>query len=64
MEQYQPARSYRFKLSDNDAKGIIDSSVKQINKARERLAERLSSYADVSMSRWKKRSQDKREALV
>jgi hypothetical protein len=63
-EQYQPALSYRRRLSDDDAKGIAHSYVKQSNEARERLVERLRSHADVFMSRWKKRSQDKRQALL
>ena len=63
-EQYQPALSYRRRLSDEDAKDIAHSYMEQINEARERLAERLRSHADVFMSRWKKRSQDKRQALL
>lgn len=63
-EQYQPALSYRRRLSDDDAKDIAHSYVKQTNKARECLAGQLRSHADVLMSRWKKRSQDKRQALL
>ena len=63
QEQYQSALTYRRRLSDHDAKGIADLYVKQIYVARERLTERLSSHADVFMNRWRKRSQDKRQAL-
>lgn len=63
-QQYQPALSYRRRWSDDDAKGITQLYVKQCNEARECLARHLRSHADVLMSRWKKRSQDKRQALL
>jgi len=64
VEQYKPELSYRNRLSDNDAKAIAYSYVKQTNEARERLAKHLKLHADVLMSRWKKRSQAKRQALL
>lgn len=64
QEQYQPQLSYRRRLSDDEAKTIASSYVKQISEARANLAQRLSSHADVLMSRWKKRSQDKRQTFL
>lgn len=64
QEQYQPQLSYCRRLSDDDAKGIVHSYVKQTIEARARLAGHLRSHADVLMKRWTKRSQDKRQALL
>ena len=64
QEQSQPQFSYCRHLSDDEAKGIIRSYVKQIKEARARLTGLLVSHADVVMQRWKKRSQDKRQLLL
>lgn len=64
QEQYQPQFSYHRRLSDDAAKRIIRSYVKQTQEARARLAGLLLSHADVLMQRWKKRSQDKRRVLL
>ncbi|KAL6405574.1 hypothetical protein AUP68_11334 [Ilyonectria robusta] len=63
-EQYGPGLSYRRRLSDADAERRVLSTVKQIHDLRGALTERLNVFADVLLSRWKKRSQAKREALL
>ncbi|XXH00907.1 hypothetical protein Hte_007258 [Hypoxylon texense] len=63
-EQYCPEFSYRSRLSDTDAGRIVQSYTQQINESREHLAGRLKSHADLLMSRWRKRSQEKRQALL
>ncbi|KAH7142565.1 hypothetical protein B0J13DRAFT_636003 [Dactylonectria estremocensis] len=51
-------------LSDADAERRVLSTVKQIHDLRGALTEHLNVFADVLLSRWKKRSQAKREALL
>ncbi|KAI4862384.1 hypothetical protein F4820DRAFT_430728 [Hypoxylon rubiginosum] len=63
-EQYHAEFSYRSRLSDADARRAVQSYTRQINESREHLAGRLKSYADFLMSRWRKRSQEKRQALL
>ncbi len=53
-EQRHPALSYRYRLSNEDVKDIVQSYVKKTNEARERLARQLRSHADLLMSRWEK----------
>ncbi|KAI1402587.1 hypothetical protein F4819DRAFT_272081 [Hypoxylon fuscum] len=63
-EQYQAPLSYRFRLSGADANRLVQSYTQQIHESREYLTERLRSHADVLMSRWRKKSQEKRQILL
>ncbi|KAI1770070.1 hypothetical protein F4818DRAFT_434334 [Hypoxylon cercidicola] len=63
-EQYDPGLSYRSRLSDADARRLVESSTRQIHETREYLAQRLKSHADLLMSRWRKQSLAKRQALL
>jgi hypothetical protein len=63
-EQYIPGLSYHRKLSDTDATRRVLSAVTQIHNLKSALTERLGVSADVLLSRWNKRSQAKREALL
>lgn len=62
--QCRPELFYRHRLSDADAKYRALSTVKQIHDQRDALRATLDIFADVLMSRWKKLSQTKREALL
>ncbi|KAI1098665.1 hypothetical protein F4804DRAFT_324066 [Jackrogersella minutella] len=63
-EQYKPALSYRGKLSESNARRLVESYTKEIHENRKYLADRLKMHADLLMSRWRKRSQEKRQALL
>ena len=62
--QCQPPFSYCRHLSDDTARGIISSYVKQTQESRARLTGWLTSHADALMQRWKKQSQGKRRILL
>ncbi|OTA64856.1 hypothetical protein K449DRAFT_392957 [Hypoxylon sp. EC38] len=63
-EQYEPALSYRFRLSDVDARRLVESYTKEIHESRKYLGDCLKTHADLLMSRWRKLSQEKRQALL
>ncbi|KAI1206352.1 uncharacterized protein F4807DRAFT_439773 [Annulohypoxylon truncatum] len=63
-EQYRPPLSYRSRISDADARHLVESYTKEIHENRKSLTESLKSHADLLMSRWRKRSQEKRQALL
>ncbi|WKT54251.1 hypothetical protein QSH57_004835 [Fusarium oxysporum f. sp. vasinfectum] len=63
-EQYIPGLSYRRRLSDKEAERRVLSAGENIHRRQASLTERINIYGDVLLSRWKKRSQAKREALL
>ncbi|KAI1313233.1 hypothetical protein F5Y03DRAFT_338481 [Xylaria venustula] len=63
-EQYHPEFSYRFRLSDNEARCLCREYLEQAEASRARLSSRLASHADVVMSKWRKQSKEKREAVL
>ncbi|KAL5583726.1 hypothetical protein FOVSG1_015077 [Fusarium oxysporum f. sp. vasinfectum] len=63
-EQYSPGLSYRRRLSDKEAERSVLSAVEDIHRRQASLTKRIDVFGDVLLSRWKKRSQAKREALL
>ncbi|KAI8648819.1 hypothetical protein NCS56_01497800 [Fusarium sp. Ph1] len=63
-EQYSPDLSYRRRLSDKEAERSVLSAVEDIHRRRTSLTKRINVFGDVLLSRWKKRSKAKREALL
>lgn len=64
-EQYaNPTLSYRYRLSDSQAADVIRPLVSSIHQQRDYLRRVLNTRADTLMSRWKKRSKEKRRALL
>ncbi|KID83176.1 hypothetical protein MGU_09539 [Metarhizium guizhouense ARSEF 977] len=63
-EQEKPGLSYHRRLSDTDAERRVLSAMEKIWDGKRALTEQLNVFADVLMSRWNKRSQAKREALL
>lgn len=59
-----PGWFYRLSLSNNDAKQIAASYINRMQQDRKYLAERLTLCGDIVLSRWKKKSQDKRQLLL
>ncbi|THX37572.1 hypothetical protein D6D10_05775 [Aureobasidium pullulans] len=55
---------YEKVVSPADAKSTISTFVAQINKDRAHLVEICDKFGDIILSRWKKKSRDKREALL
>lgn len=64
LEQYRPALSYRGRISDSDAKRVAAAHIRDAQQERQYLLQRLASHADIIMNRWKKKSRDKRQALL
>ena len=64
QEQQNPPYLYRREISIQDATTIASSYIIQIRNDKTYLEKHLKSHADVLMSRWRKRSQDKRATLV
>ncbi|WAO97167.1 Hypothetical protein NCS54_01488100 [Fusarium falciforme] len=62
-EQYSPGLSSRRRLSDKEAERSVLSAVEDIHRRRASLTKRIDVFGDVLLSRWKKRSQEKREAF-
>ncbi|ESZ96733.1 hypothetical protein SBOR_2877 [Sclerotinia borealis F-4128] len=63
-EQMHPGYWYRGILSSDETKQIAASHVNSIQQGRKYLVERLASHGDIIISRWKKKSQDKRQSLL
>ena len=63
-EQYDPRFSYRGRVSHPDAQRIATRHVQDAQQDREHLLQRLTSHADVILNRWKKKSREKRQALL
>lgn len=63
-EQYNPCFWYRGRISDGDAERIAAGYVREAQQERQNLLERLASHADIIVNRWKKKSRDKRQALL
>jgi hypothetical protein len=63
-EQNSPCFWYRGRLSDRDAERIAAGYVRDAQQERQYLLERLASHADIIVNRWKKKSRDKRQALL
>ncbi|KAI0386885.1 hypothetical protein F5Y04DRAFT_73414 [Hypomontagnella monticulosa] len=63
-EQKAGGHSYRLRISDAEARCLVDSYTKKIHENRNYLADRLKSHADLLMSRWRKRNQEKRQNLL
>ena len=64
QEQYSPQFSYRGSLADRDAQRIAAAHVQDAQQERAYLLQRLASHADTILSRWKKKSGEKRQALL
>jgi hypothetical protein len=63
-EQYSPCFWYRGRISDRDAERIAAGYVRDAQRERQYLLERLASHADIIVNRWKKKSREKRQALL
>ncbi|KAI0206374.1 hypothetical protein F4808DRAFT_407057 [Astrocystis sublimbata] len=63
-EQKTAEFSYRFRFDDNEARILCKKYTEQAEADRARISFRLAAHADVVMSQWRKRSQEKREALL
>ncbi|KAF7941714.1 uncharacterized protein EAE97_006551 [Botrytis byssoidea] len=63
-EQMHPGWFYRRSLSSDEAKQIAASYINVIQRDREYLMDSLAKYGNIIVSRWKKKSQDKRQALL
>jgi hypothetical protein len=63
-EQGSPRFWYRGRISDRDAERITAGYVREAQQERQYLLERLASHADIIVNRWKKKSRDKRQALL
>ncbi|KAF7891413.1 uncharacterized protein EAF02_001738 [Botrytis sinoallii] len=63
-EQMHPGWFYRRSLSSDEAKQIAASYINVIQQDRKYLTDRLAKYGDIIVNRWKKKSQDKRQALL
>lgn len=64
LEQYRPAFSYRGRVPDSDAKRIAAAHIRDAQQERKYLLQRLASHADIIIKRWKKKSPEKRQALL
>ncbi|KAF5556912.1 ycfA domain-containing protein [Fusarium mexicanum] len=62
--QRHAQHSYHFRLSDAAAERNARALVENIHRSRDQLSNRIQVFGDVLMSRWKKRSQTKRAALL
>ncbi|KAF5676464.1 hypothetical protein FCIRC_7023 [Fusarium circinatum] len=62
--QRHAQHSYHLRLSDTVAERSARSLAQSIHRSRDRLSNRIQVFGDVLMSRWKKRSQAKRAALL
>ncbi len=63
-EHYKPCFWYRGRISDRDAERIAAEYVRDAKQDRQYLQERLASHGDIIVNRWKKKSREKREALL
>jgi hypothetical protein len=63
-EQHRPKFSYSNKISNSDARRVIMGHVQNTQEDREYVLQRLSSHGDTIVNRWKKKSREKRQALL
>nr|RBQ87940.1 hypothetical protein FVER53263_13551 [Fusarium verticillioides] len=63
-EQRSPEHSYHLRLSDAEAERNASSLVQSLHRSQNHLAKQIQVSGDVLLSRWKKRSQAKRAALL
>ncbi|KAF5586836.1 ycfA domain-containing protein [Fusarium pseudoanthophilum] len=63
-KQRHAQHSYHLRLSDAVAERNARSLVQSIHRSRGQLSDKIKVFGDVLMSRWKKRSQTKRAALL
>lgn len=63
-EQRNPLLSFRGRISDVDARRIAAQHVQDMQRERVYLQQRLASHGDLILSRWKKKSVEKRHALL
>jgi len=63
-EQTNPLLSFRGRVSDFDARRIAAQYVQDMQRERKYLQQRLASHGDLILSRWKKKSVEKRHALL
>ncbi|KAK1674804.1 hypothetical protein BDP55DRAFT_716232 [Colletotrichum godetiae] len=63
-EQHAYSHSYHHSISDTSAANTASAYVKEAQESRKHITNRLSSYVDLLMSRWRKRSQDQRRELL
>lgn len=64
QEQGIDRYGYKKRLSEGEAKRILRGHIAQAEEDREYLREQCGKHGDRIMSRWKKRSRDKREAWL
>ncbi|MCJ1250205.1 hypothetical protein MMC30_007431 [Trapelia coarctata] len=64
QEQQSTLFSYRGRVSDSDARRIAASHVQAAQQDRDYLRQRLASHGDNIINRWKKKSVDKRQAML
>ncbi|KIL88353.1 hypothetical protein FAVG1_08432 [Fusarium avenaceum] len=63
-KQRTPNFSYRHRLSEREAAQVVTTAVDSIYQHQAVLRERIDTFGDLLLSRWRKFSQAKREALV
>lgn len=63
-EQYRPCFWYSDRISDEEATALVNRYVQLAEKDRQYLQQILASHGDLIMSRWKKRSKEKHQALL
>ncbi|WZH50115.1 hypothetical protein QYS62_011354 [Fusarium acuminatum] len=63
-KQRTPNFSYRDRLHDQEAKEVITAALEDIHRQQALLRNRIDTFGDLLLSRWKKYSQAKREALL
>jgi hypothetical protein len=63
-EQYTACFWYRARISDREAERIAAGHIRDAQEDRRYLLQRLDSYADIIVNRWKKKSREKRQALL
>ncbi|KAF5694868.1 hypothetical protein FDENT_997 [Fusarium denticulatum] len=63
-KQRHAQHSYHLRLSDAAAERNARSLMQDIHRSRDQLSNRIQVFGDVLISRWKKRSQAKRAALL
>ncbi|CAJ0543905.1 Ff.00g039850.m01.CDS01 [Fusarium sp. VM40] len=63
-KQRTPNFSYRERISDEEAKEVITAALEDIDRQQSLLRNRIETFGDLLLSRWKKHSQTKRQGLL
>ncbi|MCJ1385691.1 hypothetical protein MMC17_008814 [Xylographa soralifera] len=64
QEQFRPCLWYHGRIANDDAKRVAAGHIQDAQQGRQYLLQRLASHADIIVNRWKKKSQEKRRALL